>query len=128
MYLLLLLVVVVVVVIHHHGFPVLCMYLGNAQYVWYRYSIYSSHLRLSKKSPRFDACEGVVGRYSALDAAGAGIPLTRCDQSLLMNGLPFDFLLFGYEEFILSSPLSIHTAVVFMKGRYRENLQLPYVA
>lgn len=41
-----------------------------------------------------------------LKAAGAGIPLTRCDQSLLMNGLPFDFLLFGYEEFILSSPLS----------------------
>lgn len=105
------------------------MYLGNAQDVWYRYSIYSSHLRLSKKSPRFDACEGVVGRYSALDAAGAGIPLTRCDQSLLMNDLPFDFLLFGYEEFILSSPLlSIHTAVVFMKGRYRENIQLPYVA
>jgi len=105
------------------------MYLGNAQYVWYRYSIYSSHLRLSKKSPRFDACEGVVGRYSALEAAGAGIPLTRCDQSLLMNDLPFDFLLFGYEEFILSSPLlSIHTAVVFMNGRYRENLQLPYVA
>lgn len=65
----------------------------------------SSHLRLSKKSPRFDACEGVVGRYSALEAAGAGIPLTRCDQSLLMNDLPFDFLLFGYEEFILSSPL-----------------------
>lgn len=39
MYLFLVLVVVVVV-IHHHGFPVLCMYLGNAQYVWYRYSIY----------------------------------------------------------------------------------------
>lgn len=64
-----------------------------------------SHLRLSKKSPRFDACEGVVGRYSALEAAGAGIPLTRCDQSLLMNDLPFDFLRLGYEEFILSSPL-----------------------
>lgn len=106
MYLLLVLVVVVVV-IHHHGFSCIMYvpYLGNAQYVWYRYSIYSSHLRLSKKSPRFDACEGVIGRYSALEAAGAGIPLTRCDQSLLMNDLPFDFLLFGYEEFILSSPL-----------------------
>lgn len=105
------------------------MYLGNAQDVWYRYSIYSSHLRLSKKSPRFDACEGVVGRYSALDAAGAGIPLTRCDQSLLMNGLPFDFLLFGYEEFILSSPLYTYCRRLYERsGRYREDLQLPYVA
>lgn len=76
-----------------------------------------SHLRLSKKSPRFDAYEGVVGRYSALDAAGAGIPLTRCDQSLLMNDLPLTFCYLGTRS--LSYPLLylIHTAVVFMKGQ-----------